>query len=148
VTAAAFSTALLVRGVRSGSGGRVLRGVMLALACAVIAGGAAFAERGLSALVASDGDPARTAAVRSAVLAALSVLFASCGRLPAFSGLARLGYPVLVFAALKLVFEDFPQGRPATLVATFVLYGAALIVLPKILRFGGDREDGADRFAP
>ena len=142
VTAAAVSTALLVRGVRSDSGGRVARGVMLALACAVIAGVAAFAERALAALVAPDGDPARIACVRSAVLAALSVLLASCGRLPSFSDLARLGYPVLVFAALKLVFEDFPHGRPATLVATFVLYGAALIAVPKILRHGGDREDG------
>ena len=58
VTAAAASRPLLARSARSGSGGRVVRGTMLALACAVIAGGAAFAERELAALVAPDGDPA------------------------------------------------------------------------------------------
>ena len=81
-----------------------------------------------------DGDPGRTASVRTAILAAVAVLLASCGRLPWLAGLVRLAYPVLAFSALKLVFEDLPNGRPSTLVATFVLYGAALTVVPRLLR--------------
>ena len=134
VLAAAAATALLAGRVRSGASERALTGAMFALACLVVVGGGSLAERGLAALVAPDGDLARTAVARSAVLAAAAVVLASCGRLSALSGLARLAYPVFVFSALKLLFEDFPQGRPGTLVATFVLYGVALTVLPRILR--------------
>ena len=62
------------------------------------------------------------------------MLLASCWRLPTLSPLARLAYPVLAFSALKLLFEDLPHGRPSTLVATFVLYGAALMIVPRLLR--------------
>jgi hypothetical protein len=130
----AAATALLAGRVRAGACGRAVRGAMFALACVSIVGVGALAVRGLALLVAPDGDPGRTASVRSAVLAAASVLLASCGRLSTLSGLARLAYPVLAFSALKLLFEDLPHGRPSTLVATFVLYGAALIVVPRILR--------------
>ncbi len=130
----AAATALLARRVRAGQSGPAARGAMFALACVSIVGAGALAARGLALLVASDGDPGLTASVRSAVLAAASVLLASGRRLPTLSPLARLAYPVLAFSAFKLVFEDLPQGRPSTLVATFVLYGAALMLVPRILR--------------
>jgi hypothetical protein len=130
----AVATALLARRVRAGACGLAPRAAMFALACVSIVGAGALAERGLALLVAPDGDPGRTASVRSAVLALASVLLASCRRLPTLSPLARLAWPVLAFAALKLLFEDLPHGRPSTLVATFVLYGAALMIVPRILR--------------
>ncbi len=130
----AAATALLARRVRAGGGGRAARGAMFALACVSIAGAGALAVRGLALLVARDGDPGRTAAARGAVLAAAAVLLASCRRLPTLSPLSRLAYPVLAAAGLKLLLEDLPSGHPSTLVATFVLYGAALMVVPRILR--------------
>jgi hypothetical protein len=130
----AAATALLARRLRAGAGGRAVRGAMFALACVSIVGAGALAVRGLALLVAPDGDPGRIAAARGAVLAAASVLLASCRRLPTLSPLSRLAYPVLAAAGLKLLLEDLPHGRPSTLVATFVLYGAALMVVPRTLR--------------
>jgi hypothetical protein len=128
------ATALLAGRVRAGAGGPAARGAMFALACVSIAAGGGLAVRGLALLVAPDGDPGRTAAARGAVLAAASVLLASCRRLATLSPLARLTYPVLAIAGLKLLIDDLPHGRPSTLVATFVVYGAALIIVPRILR--------------
>ena len=130
----AAATALLAGRVRAGTGGRAVRAAMFTLACVSIAGAGALAVRGLALLVAPDGEPGRTAAARGAVLAAASALLAACRRLPTLSPLAALAYPVLAAAGLKLLLEDLPQGRPSTLVATFVLYGAALIAVPRILR--------------
>jgi hypothetical protein len=130
----AAATAFLAGRVRSGAEGRAARGAMFALACVSIVGLGALAERGLAALVAPDLDSGRTAVARGAILAAASVLLASCRRFPTFSPLARLAYPVLAAAGFKLLLEDFPHGRPSTLVVTFVLYGAALMVVPRILR--------------
>jgi hypothetical protein len=49
-----------------------------------------------------------------------------------------LTYVVLIVGGLKLLVEDFPQGRPATLVLSLAVYGAALIVAPRWVRRGGD----------
>ena len=130
----AAATALLARRMRAGAGGSAARWAMFALACVSIAGAGALAVLALALLVAPDGEPGRTAAVRGAVLAAAAVLLASFRRLPTIAPLARLTYPVLAIAGLKLLIDDLPHGRPSTLVATFVLYGAALIVVPRILR--------------
>jgi hypothetical protein len=130
----AVAAALLVSRVRAGDGGAARRGAMFALACVSIAGLGALAVLGLALVVAPDGDPGRTAAVRGAVLAAAAVLLASLRRLPTLAPLARLTYPVLAIAGLKLLIDDLPHGRPSTLVATFVVYGAALIIVPRILR--------------
>jgi hypothetical protein len=130
----AAATALLAVRVRAGAGGSAARGAMFVLVCVSIAGAGALAVLGLTLLVAPDGDPGRTAAARGAVLAAASVLLASLRRLPTFAPLARLTYPVLAIAGLKLLIDDLPHGRPSTLVATFVVYGAALIIVPRILR--------------
>jgi hypothetical protein len=130
----AAATALLVGRMRAGAGGTAARGAMFALACVSITGAGALAVLGLALVVAPDGEPGRTAAVRGAVLAAASVLLASLRRLPTLAPLARLTYPVLAIAGLKLLIDDLPHGRPSTLVATFVVYGAALIIVPRILR--------------
>jgi hypothetical protein len=130
----AAAAALLARRVRAGAGGPAARGGMFALACVSIVGAGALAVCGLALLVAPDGDPDRIAATRGAVLAAASVFLASLRRLLTLAPLARLTYPVLAIAGLKLLIDDLPHGRPSTLVATFVLYGAALIVVPRILR--------------
>jgi len=52
-------------------------------------------------------------------------------------GLRRAGwryYVVLVAGGLKLVLEDLPTGRPMTLFVSFVFYGAALLLIPRLMR--------------
>ncbi|MFN8178922.1 MAG: hypothetical protein U0167_13415 [bacterium] len=74
------------------------------------------------------------AVARTAVLAALAVALAATRRA---SGLREVGwpvYPILAAGAAKLLVEDIPSGRPLTLFVGFALYGAALIVAPRLAR--------------
>ncbi len=45
-------------------------------------------------------------------------------------------YVVLILGGIKLIAEDFMSGRPATLVLSLAVYGAALIVAPRWVRRG------------
>jgi hypothetical protein len=45
-----------------------------------------------------------------------------------------LVYPLLVGIGLKLVTQDFKDSRPATLFIALAIYGAALIVTPRLRR--------------
>ena len=56
------------------------------------------------------------------------------GGFPRFVEARWLVYPVLLVGAVKLLLEDVPAGRAATLVLSFALYGAALIVAPKLAK--------------
>ena len=42
-----------------------------------------------------------------------------------------LQYPIMFFGAVKLLVEDFPNGRPAALALSLLSYGGALILLPR-----------------
>jgi len=42
-----------------------------------------------------------------------------------------LVYPALAATGLKILLEDLPRGRPATLFLAFALYGAALIAVAR-----------------
>jgi hypothetical protein len=48
--------------------------------------------------------------------------------------LAWLVYPMLAVGALKLLLQDLRAGRPAMLVASLGLYGALLILVPRLLK--------------
>ncbi|HWC64653.1 MAG TPA: hypothetical protein VG777_01120, partial [Thermoanaerobaculia bacterium] len=45
-----------------------------------------------------------------------------------------LVYPLLAASGAKLLFDDLPQGTPATRFAAPALYGAALFAVPRLLR--------------
>lgn len=89
-------------------------------------------------------DAALVASVRSAVLAATAVLLAAASRRREFQELKWLVLALLIGGGAKLLFEDLPHGRPATLFLAFAAYGAALIVAPWLLRSkkGGNPEPG------
>jgi len=53
-----------------------------------------------------------------------------------------LAYVVLVAGGLKLALEDLPTGRPMTLFVSFVFYGAALLLIPRLMR--SDRGPAAE----
>jgi hypothetical protein len=82
------------------------------------------------------------AAVRTAVLVAGTMLLAWAGRRPAWREAGWLVYPLLVATGLKVLLEDLPSGRAATLFVSFGLYGAALLVVPRLRPRGGAGRDG------
>jgi hypothetical protein len=76
--------------------------------------------------------------LRTGVLAVAALLVAWASRQARFREWAWLVYPLLVVIGLKMVAQDFKFSRPATLFIALALYGAALIVAPR-LRRGGER---------
>ncbi len=78
--------------------------------------------------------PGAVATVRTAVLTAGAVVLAWLGRREAWIEARWLAYPMLVAVGLKILLEDLPRSRPATLFLAFALYGASLILVPRIRR--------------
>jgi hypothetical protein len=97
-------------------------------------GTGALAETALERVAAPRGDPGAVAATRTAVLAAAALLLALCRRRPRLFELSWLVYPILALGVLKLVADDLPHGRPATLFIAFALYGLALVAAPRLLK--------------
>jgi hypothetical protein len=90
-------------------------------------------------------DAALTAAIRTVVVGAAVLLLAFVGGRGVFAEGRWLMYVVLILGGIKLLLEDFPAGRPATLVLSLAVYGAALIVAPRWVKSGSG---GASRSAP
>ncbi|HET7753492.1 MAG TPA: hypothetical protein VFK85_06255 [Anaeromyxobacteraceae bacterium] len=74
------------------------------------------------------------ATVRTAVLVGGVLLLAWIGRSDSWLEARWLAYPALVAIGLKMVLEDLPRSRPATLFLAFGLYGIALILVPRLRR--------------
>jgi len=81
-------------------------------------------------------DAGLLATVRTAVLTAVALLLGWAARWPRFREAGWLVYPTLLLAAVKLLAEDFPQGRPATLFVALALCGLAFIFAPRMARRG------------
>ena len=79
-------------------------------------------------------DAAALAVLRTAVLALSAVALAAASRWWRLQEAAWLVYPVLVVGGFKLLAEDIPAGRPATMVASLALFGGALILAPRFTR--------------
>ena len=79
-------------------------------------------------------DAALVAAIRTVVLGAAVLLLAWMGGRGLFDEGRWLMYVVLILGGIKLLAEDFMAGRPATLVLSLAVYGAALIVAPRWVR--------------
>jgi hypothetical protein len=80
------------------------------------------------------GDAAGLAAIRTVVLAVLTTLLIA---LPGRSDRVErgwLGYVMLALVAIKLLAEDLPRGRPSTLFVALAVYGAALVLAPRLVR--------------
>jgi hypothetical protein len=87
------------------------------------------------------------ATIRTSVLAAAALALAWAGRFERFRESAWLLYPLLAIGGLKLLVEDLPRSRPATLFVALALFGGALIIAPRLGRGAGiatpPRESGA-----
>jgi hypothetical protein len=78
-------------------------------------------------------DPGTLAALRTTVLAGAAVTLTLSSRYRRWPEARWLAYPVLIALGLKLLFEDFPSGRPLTLFIALALVGGALIFVSRML---------------
>jgi hypothetical protein len=92
----------------------------------------ALATPVLSGTPGAGADPGVVATIRTTVLAFAALALAWAGRRDRFRESSWLLYPVLVVGALKLLVEDLPHSRPATLFVALALYGGALIAAPRL----------------
>jgi len=82
-------------------------------------------------------DAGLAAVLRTAILAALVVGLALAARRWAWPELGWLVYPLVALGGVKLLLQDLRHGRPATLVLSLALYGAVLVLAPRLLRPAG-----------
>ena len=80
------------------------------------------------------GDPGALAAARTAVLVGLALATAAMGRWQPGSVLPWFRFPLLGLTALKILLEDFPHGRPATLFLALTLLGCGLLAVGRFAR--------------
>ena len=117
---------------------RLARLLGLARVSLLILTGAGFAVAVLTPLIAgapgSGADAGMVATVRTAVLiGALAAILAAPWRPDAVER-TWLTYGLLAMIGVKVAAEDVPHGRPATLFLTLALYGAALVIAPRLAR--------------
>jgi hypothetical protein len=108
----------------------------LALVTLAAAGAAGLLIGGLVPMLAgtpgSEVSRGAVAAIRTAVLVAGMLFLAWAGRHEPWREAGWLAYPLLVITGVKFLFEDLPSGKPATLMVSLGLYGAALLLVPRL----------------
>ena len=77
--------------------------------------------------------PAVLAVVRTGVLAITVMVLALAARRPHWGELGWLVVPLLALGCVKLLIEDMRRGTPLTLTIAFAMFGAALIMAPRLL---------------
>ena len=82
-------------------------------------------------------DTGAVATVRTTILASAALLAAWIAHQPRFRDTVWLMYGVLAAGAVKLVAEDLPHSKPATLFVALAFYGAALIAASRRALPGG-----------
>jgi hypothetical protein len=107
---------------------------LLLVAVAAVGGAGAAAAVVVPLVSGAPLDPGAVASARTAVLSAGVVALAGLGRRRGWTEAAWLVYPGLGAIAVKILLEDLPQSRPATLFVTFAFYGAALVAAPRLRR--------------
>jgi hypothetical protein len=135
LAAAGAAAALTARMAPAAARERTARCALLAIAAIGAAG--ALAGLLVPALAGSPGPRASAgvaATVRTAVLVAGTLLLAWAGRRDTWREAGWLAWPALVVTGLKLLLEDVPRSAPASLFLAFGLYGAALILVPRLRR--------------
>jgi hypothetical protein len=82
-------------------------------------------------------DAGLAAVLRTTILAALAIALALAARRWSWPELAWLVYPLVALGGIKLLLQDLRHGRPATLVLSLALYGAVLVLAPRLLKPSG-----------
>ena len=119
VTALAYGAIVRLRNRRvSSTAERVAAAISVALLCWSIVALAGGFESTLSTVV----------------ISTIAIALAWFGRHWNLPELIWVLYPWMVFGAAKLLAEDFRHSRPAALALSLLVYGGALIALPRLLR--------------
>jgi hypothetical protein len=108
-------------------------GVLIWLAGSIVAGLLTFAYHTVFGAGASH---AYCATLRTAVLSLGALVLAWAGARWGRVEFSRLVYPVMVLGAWRVVAIDLRQDRTTALFLSLLLYGAALILLPRIITRG------------
>ena len=83
-------------------------------------------------------DPARLAAARTIAAVVIAFGLALIRRRVERPDLSWVSTLALVLGGIELAVVEVPNGRPSTLLICFVLYGAALILVPRLAPAGRD----------
>jgi hypothetical protein len=75
----------------------------------------------------TEADLAVLAALRTSILAASAITLAISSRHKRWPEARWLVYPMLILVGAKLIIEDFPHGKPATLFVSLAAVGSAMI---------------------
>lgn len=95
---------------------------------------ATLLEGTLERILFGAGDPGGGSALRTITVSAAAVLLARLKRKRFAAPVGFLVFPLLLVGGLRIVLFDLMHGRPATLFVTFAVYGASLILAPRLLR--------------
>jgi hypothetical protein len=114
---------------------RALRILVAGTAVCLVSGIAAgLLTSGYHAIFGAEATHAYCATLRTLVLSAAALLLAWSSARWQRLEFARLVYPVMALGAYRMVGVDLQQDRTAALFLSLLLYGGALILLPKLLR--------------
>jgi hypothetical protein len=86
-------------------------------------------------------DAGVVATVRTSIISAAALALAWAGRQARFRESGWLLYPVLIAGGVKLLVEDLPRSKPATLFIALALYGGALIIAPRLRHLARRHDD-------
>ena len=135
---AGVSYLLVVGSARSPDGGWGVRAFRVAMAAAVVwlvlglaAGGLTGIYHGLFAVAAGD---SYCATLRTGAVVGVTLLLAWAGSRLGFQDLAQLVYPLMLLGGYRLLTDDLHQERKAALFLSLLLYGAALLAIPRLRR--------------
>jgi hypothetical protein len=138
VAVAAASYLLAVRSAGALGEGWNFQAFRLALAAVLIwevlglsAGGLTRIYHGVSGVPAAD---PYCATIRTGVVTGAALLLALAGSRPTFRHLAPLVYPLMLLGAYRLLAVDMHQDRKVALFLSLLLYGAALVAIPRLRR--------------
>jgi hypothetical protein len=132
---ATFGVAWMCLLLRPSSDSRIVSFARMGYAVSAVLVTSAVLLTLLGPLVAgSPADAGVLATLRTAVLTIGAILVAACARIEAVRDFSALVYPVLICGGFKLVAEDFGHSRPATLFIALALFGAALVIAPKLAK--------------
>jgi hypothetical protein len=114
---------------------RALRVLVAGTAVCLVSGIAAgLLTSGYHAIFGAKATHAYCATLRTLVLSSAALLLAWSSARWQRLEFARLVYPVMALGAYRMVGVDLQQDRTAALFLSLLLYGGALILLPKLLR--------------
>jgi len=123
------------RGAGKSAGLEVFRLAVAATLAWLLAGAAAGAlTAGYHAAFGAAASHAYCATLRTTVLASLALLLAWAGARWNRAELSRLIYPAMILGAYRLAMVDFGQNHKAALFLSLLVYGVALMALPRLAR--------------